>query len=114
MRSLMTLVPLFMAVGLLAAVDTSNFSLPGLPAAERDRAAEEQAIRTLLGQLQEAWSRRDMTAFTAHFAQDANLVDRHGPWVRHRTEIAEHLTRTRKQDAGDLTEVAGVRVYFDA
>jgi uncharacterized protein (TIGR02246 family) len=114
MRSLSTLVPLLVAIGLLVAVGTSNFSLSDLPIADRARIDDEQAIRTLMGQLQEAWRQQDMAAFTAHFTREADLVDRHGPWVRRRAEIAEHLTRTRKRDAGDQIEVASTRVLFDA
>jgi uncharacterized protein (TIGR02246 family) len=52
---------------------------------------DEQAIRTLLQQLEQRWNAHDMKTFVAHLAEDADVVNRFGHWMKGRAEIERHL-----------------------
>ena len=72
-----------LAVGLLVAADD--------PGAARATAGDEQAIRELLGHLEREWNAHDMTAFSARLAEDVDVVNRFGHWMKGRTEVKWHL-----------------------
>jgi uncharacterized protein (TIGR02246 family) len=55
----------------------------------RDRAADEAAIRALLGQLEDAWARADAAAYVAAFTEDADYVVFDGTRLHGHREIAD-------------------------
>ncbi len=49
--------------------------LPTMARAQVDSAADQQAIRTVMDRLDDAWNRHDATAFAAVFAEDADFTN---------------------------------------
>jgi uncharacterized protein (TIGR02246 family) len=86
MRLLGGLVATVLIVGLLNAADDP---LRGAPA--KDKQSEEQAIRTLLADLEKAWNAHNIKAFMAQIAEDADVVNRFGLWMKGRADVEKHL-----------------------
>ena len=53
--------------------------------------ADAAQILALLAELQEAWRARELPRYLAHFAPEADLVNRAGAWYRGKGEIAQQL-----------------------
>ncbi len=65
-----------------------------MPLQAGDRAADEAAIRDLVGaRQQQAWNQHDAHAYAALFAGDADVVNVVAWWWRGRAEIESNLTR---------------------
>jgi len=59
-----------------------------------DRAADESAIREVVGAgQQEAWNRHNAKAYAALFAEDADTVNVMAWWWKGRAELESNLTR---------------------
>jgi uncharacterized protein (TIGR02246 family) len=86
MRSITAVVAAMLVVGLILGADGPR---PATQATAQD--GDEKEIRALLGQLGEEWNRHDMKAFSARLAEDANVVNRFGQWMKGRVEIEKHL-----------------------
>jgi uncharacterized protein (TIGR02246 family) len=85
MTSFAVVVTTVLAVGLLLGADEPR---PGTPAA---REGDEKVIRELIGRLAEEWNNHDMKAFSARLAEDADVINRFGHWMKGRAEIEKHL-----------------------
>ena len=70
------------AIGLFVAVDD--------PVAA-GRGEDEEAIRALIEQLGKAWNAHDIKGFSAHLAEDVDVVNRFGRWMSGRAEVEAHL-----------------------
>jgi uncharacterized protein (TIGR02246 family) len=51
---------------------------------------DDQAIATLVAEVERAWNSHEMSRFAACFAEDADFVNVRGWWWRGRGEIEEH------------------------
>ena len=71
------------AIGLFVAADD-----PGAAGRRED----EKAIRALLEQLGKSWNAHDIKGFSAHLAEDVDVVNRFGHWMSGRAEVEAHLT----------------------
>jgi uncharacterized protein (TIGR02246 family) len=86
MRLLAMVLSTVVLVGLLHAADDPR---PGSRSAAS--AGDEKVIRALLGQMGEEWNTHDIKSFVSHFAEDADVVNRRGRWMKGRAEIEKHL-----------------------
>ena len=79
----------------LAAVLTIGFFVAAGDPKSRPRDAtrdgDEKAIRALLGDLEQKWNKHEMKAFSERMAEDADVVNRFGQWMRGRPAIEKHL-----------------------
>jgi uncharacterized protein (TIGR02246 family) len=58
---------------------------------ETTKEGDEKAIHRLLRDLGEKWNKHEMKEFSAHLAENADVVNRFGQWMRGRSAIREHL-----------------------
>jgi uncharacterized protein (TIGR02246 family) len=86
MRLLGGLVAAVLMVGLLNAADD-----PHRGTLAKDKQSDEKAIRALLADLEKAWNAHDIKTFMTPFAQDADVVNRLGLWMKGRAEVEKHL-----------------------
>jgi uncharacterized protein (TIGR02246 family) len=91
MRSLPLVFATAVTVGLLIAAGDPR---PVFQAAMKE--GDEKAIRTLLRDLEEKWNKHEMKEFSAHLAENADVVNRFGQWMKGRTAILEHLIGLHK------------------
>ena len=75
-----------LTAGLCCAADGPQ---PG--ARDASHEGDERAIRALLGALEEDWNKHEMKAFSERLAEEADVVNRLGQWMRGRSEIEKHL-----------------------
>ncbi|XXF76948.1 nuclear transport factor 2 family protein [Myxococcaceae bacterium GXIMD 01537] len=61
------------------------------PLSPRASEARDESPEDALAGLERCWRQRDMTAYLAHFAEDADLVNRSGTWFRGKERIGEQL-----------------------
>jgi uncharacterized protein (TIGR02246 family) len=86
MKRASALIGVFFVFGLMVAADEPK------KAAQESSAASEKAIRALVAELGEAWNKHDMKAYAAVLAEDAEVVNRFGHWIKGRDAIVTHLT----------------------
>jgi uncharacterized protein (TIGR02246 family) len=96
MRSLAIVLSTVVLVGLLIAADDPR---PGSRSAARE--GDEKVIRALLGQMGEEWNAHDIKSFASHFAEDADVVNRRGRWMKGRAEIEKHLVALHASPSRD-------------
>ena len=82
MKSCVVVLAAISAVGLLVAADEPR------PSAQVE---DEKAIRAILGEMDKAWNAHDMKAFSAHIAEDVEVVNRFGQWISGKAEVGAHL-----------------------
>jgi len=80
------------------------------PASARD----ENAIRSIIAQMNENWNQHDIRSFMSHYTEDSDTVTRVGEWIMGRTNHEKHLidlhgTSFRDQLIGRISKVSDVR-----
>jgi uncharacterized protein (TIGR02246 family) len=88
------LTSVFVAVVTLVVLIAASDPRPGLQDATKD--GDEKAIRTLLRDLAEKWNQHEMEAFSARLAENADVVNRFGQWMKGRAAILDHLVGLHK------------------
>jgi ketosteroid isomerase-like protein len=63
---------------------------PTVDAASEARSSQN-AIHGFMAEVESAWQRRDFEAYLAHFAEDADLVNRVGRWFKGKAAIRQQL-----------------------
>ena len=53
--------------------------------------SDEKAIRSLLAQLEKDWNVHDMKNFSTRLADDVDVVNRYGQWMKGRPAVTKHL-----------------------
>lgn len=80
---------------LLGAVSSQGCAVPRTPAMSQPSLAlspqDEQALQALMTDLDQRWQQRDVPAYLAHFAEDADFVNRAGTWFRGRAALQQQL-----------------------
>ena len=99
-RMLLLLVPLFLAPAMSHAT----------PAVSPQ---DEKALRALMTDLDLRWKQRDMAAYLAHYAEDADVVNRGGGWFRGRAEFKQQLDWLAKNGRPEIftmrTDIEAIR-----
>ena len=91
MRSLTLVVAAVVTVGLLIAAGNPR---PAVEDAAKE--GDEKTIRALLHDLGEEWNRHETKKLSARLAENADVVNRFGQWMKGRTAILEHLAALHK------------------
>jgi uncharacterized protein (TIGR02246 family) len=86
MKPLASVIAAVLMAGLCLAADD-----PKPTSRDGSNDVDEKAIRALLGDLEEKWNKHEMKGFSERLAEDADVVNRFGQWIRGRTEIEKHL-----------------------
>jgi uncharacterized protein (TIGR02246 family) len=86
MKPMTVVAATFLTVGALVAADDPRPKSGGAASS-----ADEQTIRSLLASLEQEWNKHDMKAFSTRLAENADVVNRFGQWMKGRQEIEKHL-----------------------
>ncbi|WP_163999887.1 YybH family protein [Pyxidicoccus caerfyrddinensis] len=80
---------------LLGASPSPTHAAPRTPAMTQPSPAlspqDEKVLRALMTDLDLRWQQRDVPAYLAHFAEDADFVNRAGTWFRGRAALQQQL-----------------------
>src|SRR5215469_11055003 len=82
--------------------------------AEPTTGEDENAIRSIISQMNENWNKHDIRSFMSHYTEDSDTVTRVGEWIRGLTKHEKHLielhaTTFRDQLTGRTSKVGDVR-----
>src|SRR5215470_7423531 len=82
--------------------------------AQQATAGDENAIRSIISEMNENWNQHDIRSFMSHYTEDSDTVTRVGEWIRGRTNHEKHLidlhgTSFRDQLIGRISKVSDVR-----
>jgi uncharacterized protein (TIGR02246 family) len=83
MKTAVAVFAAFLMIGLLVAADGPKSG---------PKVEDEKAIRALLAQLEKEWNAHDMKTFSTRFAEDVDVVNRFGQWMKGRPAVEKHLT----------------------
>ena len=92
--SMRLLTSVFAAVVALGVLIAAGDPRPVLHDATQE--GDEKTIRALLRELEEKWNQHEMEAFSARLAENADVVNRFGQWMKGRAAILEHLVGLHK------------------
>jgi uncharacterized protein (TIGR02246 family) len=82
MKTGLAMLATLLAVGFLLAADDPKSEAKG---------EDEKAIRAQLAALEKEWNAHDMKAFSARLAEDVDVVNRFGQWMKGRMAVEKHL-----------------------